>query len=53
MEISLWTIRRMSDDAAQDAVKLTQMLSFLHHDGIPEEIFYQAWTGLWDGGNSG
>jgi hypothetical protein len=39
MEISLWTIRRMSDDEIQDTMELTQMLSFLHHDGIPEEIF--------------
>jgi hypothetical protein len=42
----------MLDGAVQDTMELTQMLSFLH-DGIPEEIFHQAWTGLWDGGNSG
>jgi hypothetical protein len=43
----------MSDDAIQNTMELMQILSFLHHDGIPEEIFHQAWTGLWDGGNSG
>jgi hypothetical protein len=38
----------MSDVAVQDAVELMQMFSFLHRDGLSEEIFHQAWTGLWN-----
>jgi tetratricopeptide (TPR) repeat protein len=45
-EISLRAIEGMPGDAAKDAVKLLQMFSFLHHDGISEEMFYRAWTGL-------
>jgi len=48
-EISLRVIEGMSGDAAKDAVKLLQMFSFLHHDGISEEMFHRAWTGLWNG----
>jgi hypothetical protein len=51
-EISLRAIEGMSGDAAKDAVKLLQMFSFLHHDGISEEMFHRAWTGLWDGEHS-
>ena len=47
-EISLRAIRGMSDDAVRDAVELMQMFSFLHRDGLSEEIFHQAWTGLWN-----
>jgi tetratricopeptide (TPR) repeat protein len=46
-EISLRAIEGMSGDAAKDAVKLLQMFSFLHHDGISEEMFHRAWIGLW------
>jgi tetratricopeptide (TPR) repeat protein len=51
-EISLRAIEGMSGDTAKDAVELLQMFSFLHHDGISEEIFYRAWTGLWNGEHS-
>jgi len=45
-EISLWAIRRMLDGTVQDAVELMQMFSFLHRDGLSEEIFRQSWTGV-------
>jgi tetratricopeptide (TPR) repeat protein len=48
-EISLRAIEAMSGDGAKDAVELLQMFGFLHHDGISEEIFHRAWTGLWNG----
>jgi tetratricopeptide (TPR) repeat protein len=51
-EISLRAIEGMPGDAAKDAVKLLQMFSFLHHDGISEEMFYRAWTGLSNERNS-
>ena len=47
-EISLQAIEAMSGGRAKDAVELLQMFSFLHHDGISEEIFHRAWTGLWN-----
>jgi hypothetical protein len=49
-EISLQAIEAMPGHGAKDAMELLQMFSFLHHDGISEEIFRRAWTGLWNGG---
>jgi tetratricopeptide (TPR) repeat protein len=46
-EISLRMIAEMSTADAHDAVEILQMFSFLHHDGISEEIFQQAWKNLW------
>jgi len=36
----------MLDGTVQDAVELMQMFSFLHRDGLSEEIFRQSWTGV-------
>ena len=47
-EISLRAIEAMSDTAAEDAMELLQMFSFLHHEGISEEMFRRAWTNLWN-----
>jgi hypothetical protein len=46
-EISLRMIAEMSSADAHDAVEILQMFSFLHHSGISEEIFHQAWKNLW------
>ncbi len=45
-EISLKMIEEMSSEAGRDAIELLQIFSFLHHDGISEEIFYRAWKTL-------
>ena len=45
-EISLRMIAEMSTADAHDAVEILQMFSFLHHNGISEEIFHQAWKNL-------
>ena len=47
-EISLRMIAEMSTTDAHDAVEILQMFSFLHYDGISEEIFQQAWKNLWN-----
>lgn len=45
-EVSLKMIEEMSSEAGRDAVELLQIFSFLHHEGISEEIFYRAWKTL-------
>ena len=45
-EVSLKMIEEMSSEDGQDAIDLLQTFSFLHHDGISEEIFQRAWKGL-------
>jgi tetratricopeptide (TPR) repeat protein len=45
-EVSLGIIEAKSSDVAQDAVELLQIFSFLHHEGISEEMFHQAWKGI-------
>ena len=46
-EISLKMIAEMSTADAHDALEILQVFSFLHHDGISEEIFQRAWENLW------
>ncbi|KAL8955282.1 MAG: hypothetical protein Q9183_006709, partial [Haloplaca sp. 2 TL-2023] len=45
-EVSRQMIEEMSTEAAQDALALLRMFSFLHYEGIPEEIFSRAWRGV-------
>ncbi|KAF6238805.1 hypothetical protein HO173_003312 [Letharia columbiana] len=45
-EVSLKIIEEISSEAGQDAIELLQIFSYLHHDGISEEIFYRAWKTL-------
>ena len=40
-------IEEISSEAGRDAIELLQIFSFLHHEGISEEIFYWAWKTLW------
>src|SRR5271155_5179209 len=47
-EISLRAIEVMSNIAAEDAMELLQIFSFLHHEGISEEMFRRAWTNIWN-----
>lgn len=35
-------IEEVSSEDGREAMKLLQIFSFLHHDGISEEIFHQA-----------
>lgn len=39
-------IEEMSSEAGQDALELLQVFSFLHYEGISEEIFSQAYHTL-------
>ncbi|KAL2052027.1 hypothetical protein ABVK25_007719 [Lepraria finkii] len=41
-EVSRQMIEERSSEAGQDALELLQIFSFLHHEGISEEIFSQA-----------
>ncbi|KAL9045065.1 MAG: hypothetical protein Q9214_001845 [Letrouitia sp. 1 TL-2023] len=45
-EVSRQMIEEMSSEAGQDALELLQIFSFLHHEGISEEIFSRAWHAL-------
>ena len=45
-EISLRFIGKKSSDFAHDAVELLQIFSFLHYEGISEEIFREAWRNM-------
>ena len=45
-EVSRRMIEEMSNEAGQDALELLRMFSFLHYEGISEEIFCQAWRRL-------
>ncbi|KAL8719057.1 MAG: hypothetical protein Q9225_003891 [Loekoesia sp. 1 TL-2023] len=45
-EVSRRMIEQMSSEAGQDALTLLQIFSFLHYDGISEEIFRRAWHRL-------
>jgi tetratricopeptide (TPR) repeat protein len=45
-EISLRVIGKKSSDFARDAVELLQIFSFLHYEGISEEIFREAWRNM-------
>ena len=41
-EVSWQMIKVRSSEAGQEALELLQIFGFLHHEGIPEEIFSQA-----------
>ncbi|KAL8797994.1 MAG: hypothetical protein Q9200_007836, partial [Gallowayella weberi] len=45
-EASRRMIEEMSTEAGQDALVLLRMFSFLHYEGISEEIFDRVWRGL-------
>jgi tetratricopeptide (TPR) repeat protein len=45
-EVSLRSIEGKSSDFANDAVELLQIFSFLHYEGISEEIFREAWRNV-------
>ena len=45
-EVSRQMIEEMSSEAGQDALELLQVCSFLHYEGISEEIFSQAYHTL-------
>ena len=45
-EVSRQMIKERSTEAGQDALDLLKVFSFLHHEGISEEIFSQAFTNL-------
>ena len=45
-EVSRQMIEEMSSEAGQDALELLQIFSFLHYEGISEEIFSQAYHTL-------
>lgn len=45
-EVSRQMIEEMSSAAGRDALELLQIFGFLHHEGIPEELFYRAWCTL-------
>lgn len=44
-ELSIAAIKEMPNEAGRDALDLLQIFSFLHYDGISEEIFRHAWRG--------
>ena len=43
-EVSVKTIEERSSEAAQDAIELLKIFSFLHHDKIPKSMFILAST---------
>ena len=45
-EVSLKMIEQTSNETGQDALELLRVFSFLHYNGIPEEIFHRAWGNL-------
>ncbi|KAL9615270.1 MAG: hypothetical protein Q9167_000241 [Letrouitia subvulpina] len=45
-EVSRQMIEKMPGEVGQDALELLQIFSFLHHEGISEEIFFRAWLAL-------
>lgn len=48
-EVSWKMIEEMSSEAGRDAIELLKIFSFLHHDGISEEMFHRAWKHMWSG----
>jgi len=51
-EVSRHMIEEMSTETGQDALALLQVFSFLHYEGISEEIFCRAWRSLQNGRQS-
>ncbi|KAI4161334.1 MAG: hypothetical protein LQ342_005001 [Letrouitia transgressa] len=45
-EVSRQTIEEMSSEVGRDALELLKIFSFLHYEGISEEIFFRAWYTL-------
>ncbi|KAI4221929.1 MAG: hypothetical protein L6R40_008609 [Gallowayella cf. fulva] len=52
-EVSRQMIEEMSTETGQDALALLRMFSFLHYEGISEEIFNRVWRGLHKNRQSG
>ncbi|KAL8626124.1 hypothetical protein Q9189_008194, partial [Teloschistes chrysophthalmus] len=46
-EVSRQMIEEMLTEAGQDALALLRIFSFLHYEGISEEIFDRVWRGLY------
>jgi hypothetical protein len=51
-EVSRHMTEEMSTEIGQDALALLQVFSFLHYEGISEEIFCRAWRSLQNGRQS-
>ena len=47
-ELSLRMIENMQDEMGRDVFELLQIFSFLHYNGISEEIFHRGWQ-AWRG----
>lgn len=43
-EVSIEAILKMGDKTSHNAIELIRMVSYLHYDGITEDIFEQAWS---------
>lgn len=46
LDISLKKLEAERSDSARDAMELLQIISFLHNERIPEEVFHRAWKYL-------
>ena len=51
-EISIEAIEKRRDETSHNAMELLQIFSFLHYDGITEDIFEQAWRNNYRRGDS-
>jgi hypothetical protein len=45
-EISVNLIEKMSTESANDAIELLQLFSFMHFDGITEDILKETWKSM-------
>ncbi|KAK5747794.1 hypothetical protein LTS12_022149 [Elasticomyces elasticus] len=43
-EVSAQVLKKSSDPSARDALALLDILPYMHHQGISEEIFFRAWN---------
>ena len=51
-EISIEAIEKKRDETSHNAMELLRIFSFLHYDGITEDIFEQAWRNNYRRGDS-
>ena len=51
-EISIEAIEKRRDETSHNAMELLRIFSFLHYDGITEDIFEQAWRNNYRRGDS-